>query len=543
MINTLELTRFKSLTNHEPIQLTNMSILCGSNSSGKSSIIQALLMLSQTFSLRYFKSSISLNGHLVRLGSFSDILDYTSDENNIAIKIDLSFEEDGFWPSSFSAIHLDYTFGSKDEKHVKGYESQFHPTILKGLIKLTDREGREETLSFRELEPTNTNSESLYKLVSLNSKSKDLLEKEYPDYRIEGCDRQNIIPNNVAINYDHTKKLALQLVPFLIGGASFMRQIKTPEIIDLDKLVLPKSFFDKLRNLISTENDERLRNFVIPEDILSLIDGKKDKNLSLAKVKELFATHAIVLRPEVISKELLSEEGADIGTWRAFVSGLDEKDSKALFDFLIRNRDELQGFWYVNAKKNRRRTNFELSSFHQVDNYLSFYFERSVKYLGPLRNEPQAMYQAFDLTDPTKVGLKGEYTAAILHINKTKRVWYPAPSVLENNRLSFEIKGATLEQACTDWLTHLGVVTSVQTSDKGKLGYELLVKTTETDNWQDLTHVGVGVSQILPIVIMCLLAVPNDILIFEQPELHLHPKVQSRLCDFFIAISQRKFNA
>ena len=49
-----------------------------------------------------------------------------------------------------------------------------------------------------------------------------------------------------------------------------------------------------------------------------------------------------------------------------------------------------------------------------------------------------------------------------------------------------------------------------------------------------------GVSQILPIVIMCLLAVPNDILIFEQPELHLHPKVQSRLCDFFIAISQRK---
>ncbi|MNG01964.1 hypothetical protein D3C84_849660 [compost metagenome] len=38
---------------------------------------------------------------------------------------------------------------------------------------------------------------------------------------------------------------------------------------------------------------------------------------------------------------------------------------------------------------------------------------------------------------------------------------------------------------------------------------------------------------------MCLLASSNDILIFEQPELHLHPKVQSRLCDFFIAISQR----
>jgi len=33
-----------------------------------------------------------------------------------------------------------------------------------------------------------------------------------------------------------------------------------------------------------------------------------------------------------------------------------------------------------------------------------------------------------------------------------------------------------------------------------------------------------------------LLSEPNSTLVFEQPELHLHPKVQSRLADFFVSM-------
>src|SRR5258708_35331981 len=53
----------------------------------------------------------------------------------------------------------------------------------------------------------------------------------------------------------------------------------------------------------------------------------------------------------------------------------------------------------------------------------------------------------------------------------------------------------------------------------------------------DLTHVGVGVSQVLPIVVMCLLAAPDTTIILEQPELHLNPKVQTRLADFFLSMA------
>jgi predicted ATPase len=53
-----------------------------------------------------------------------------------------------------------------------------------------------------------------------------------------------------------------------------------------------------------------------------------------------------------------------------------------------------------------------------------------------------------------------------------------------------------------------------------------------------LTSVGVGVSQVLPTLVLFLLAPNNSILLIEQPELHLHPKVQSILGDFFLGMAE-----
>ena len=48
-----------------------------------------------------------------------------------------------------------------------------------------------------------------------------------------------------------------------------------------------------------------------------------------------------------------------------------------------------------------------------------------------------------------------------------------------------------------------------------------------------LTDVGYGVGQILPIVLECVLS-KNKLLTIEQPELHLHPKLQANLTDLII---------
>ncbi|MBO0565475.1 hypothetical protein EXQ38_04210 [Clostridium botulinum] len=49
---------------------------------------------------------------------------------------------------------------------------------------------------------------------------------------------------------------------------------------------------------------------------------------------------------------------------------------------------------------------------------------------------------------------------------------------------------------------------------------------------------GSGLSYLISIIIICLSLEENEALIIENPEIHLHPKAQSRLTEFFIFISK-----
>jgi predicted ATPase len=64
--------------------------------------------------------------------------------------------------------------------------------------------------------------------------------------------------------------------------------------------------------------------------------------------------------------------------------------------------------------------------------------------------------------------------------------------------------------------------------------YQVNIKTKGSKNWVDICDVGFGVSQLLPIVALCYYAPNDSIIIIEQPEIHLHPKVQSGLGDLLI---------
>lgn len=60
----------------------------------------------------------------------------------------------------------------------------------------------------------------------------------------------------------------------------------------------------------------------------------------------------------------------------------------------------------------------------------------------------------------------------------------------------------------------------------------------------ELTDVGFGISQVLPILVQAYLSPANSITIIEQPEIHLHPKMQAWLTDALIKIaltSSKKF--
>ena len=55
-----------------------------------------------------------------------------------------------------------------------------------------------------------------------------------------------------------------------------------------------------------------------------------------------------------------------------------------------------------------------------------------------------------------------------------------------------------------------------------------------------LTDVGFGVSQILPVIVLLYYVPEGSTILLEQPEIHLHPAVQSELADLILKASSAR---
>ncbi|MGV0874955.1 DUF3696 domain-containing protein [Mycolicibacterium sp. XJ879] len=157
-----------------------------------------------------------------------------------------------------------------------------------------------------------------------------------------------------------------------------------------------------------------------------------------------------------------------------------------------------------------------------------------VRYLGPLREDPRVVYQDSAEAATGYIGAKGEFLAAVLQNSGSRIVDVPLPGA--NNRL-----GATsrvkLKDAMNQWVAYLKMGDRIDTHDQGRLGLELQIQQQFVDVDLDLTSVGTGVSQLLPVLVLCLEAPRGSLVLIEQPELHLNPAVQQRLADFLLAIA------
>src|SRR5882672_6722060 len=85
MIASWKLFNFKSVKNETKLDFGPLTIFAGANSSGKSTLIQSVLLISQTLSHRVRSRSVVLNGSLTRLGQFDDLKSHGGDADQIVI--------------------------------------------------------------------------------------------------------------------------------------------------------------------------------------------------------------------------------------------------------------------------------------------------------------------------------------------------------------------------------------------------------------------------------------------------------------------------
>jgi len=160
----------------------------------------------------------------------------------------------------------------------------------------------------------------------------------------------------------------------------------------------------------------------------------------------------------------------------------------------------------------------------------------NVFYLGPLRDYPQRDY-LYAGTSPDGVGKKGEEAVAALLSARARDV--KISYRLEGNKRK---KHVSIEQRIGDWLQQMGLIHSFELKAiaPNRKEYELRIKKTKHSSEVLITDVGFGVSQVLTVLVLCYYAPEYSTIIFEQPEIHLHPAVQAFLADVFVEVTTQR---
>ena len=153
-------------------------------------------------------------------------------------------------------------------------------------------------------------------------------------------------------------------------------------------------------------------------------------------------------------------------------------------------------------------------------------------YLGPLREHPKREYR-WTGSSPNDVGPRGERTIdAIL----------AATAHGERRNLGPRMRYKPFQDMIHYWLKKLGLIDSFEIgeiSERSNL-YHARVRQDRTSPEVMLTDVGFGVSQVLPAIVLLYYIPEDSIVLMEQPEIHLHPSIQSGLADAILTVARTR---
>lgn len=451
---TFRAVNFKSISSVQ-LPMARLTILAGSNSSGKSSLLQAALFLAQSVKAK----ACVINGDLVRLGEPKDVIRDGADE----LRLEVSFER-----------------RVSDEDESKRIEFGI---ALRAEADVLAPYGME---------------------LRINNELKVAAHQA----NCPGDMKPLLVEREVPLAIDHPERLDLPPDSFLTAIG-----------IEPGRLVYRTSE-DEVRSVFNELATSAMARFVlddlmfgeagagrtVPPDVLKRIRDLRHRSVKRGRRGKLDQADLDLLFPfymERVAPGGWASEGISLpgfggasAPYRQAILAISPTEQSAVAPVV--------------------------SQISQAGKRMQA-FASSIVYLGPLRDDPRVAYPLGHTILNLPVGEKGEFTAAYLESNKGRRIVYQDPD--RNLARDFIL------EATSKWSRYLGIADEVGVLSRGKMGHELSLKLDGHD--RDPTAIGVGASQLLPVVVTVLGASAGQLVLLEQPELHLHPRVQSRLADFF----------
>ena len=139
-------------------------------------------------------------------------------------------------------------------------------------------------------------------------------------------------------------------------------------------------------------------------------------------------------------------------------------------------------------------------------------------YVGPLRAQPERLYLVSNQR-PGDLGVRGQNLDKVLYAEADSKL------IARTNH----------------WLKRLGLADSIQLArSAGDDSFRIKIQGIGQKQVVDLVDFGFGASQVLPVIVECLYAMPGSTILIEQPEIHLNAHHQLELPNFFTEIIHQK---
>lgn len=147
-----------------------------------------------------------------------------------------------------------------------------------------------------------------------------------------------------------------------------------------------------------------------------------------------------------------------------------------------------------------------------------------IAYLGPLRRKPERNYP-WNKSNPGELGIDGAGFISAILASATSR--------------TKEDAAEQIIQKVSYWLQRMDLAEKIEVKQLGHSArYEVVV--TKDGIAANLRDVGIGISQVLPVLTLAFFAPAGSTILLEEPEIHLHPLAQSVLAELFVEVSQSR---
>ncbi|MGQ8337882.1 AAA family ATPase [Sunxiuqinia sp. A32] len=476
MLHKLGFKNYKAYDNGE-LDLKPITILLGANSSGKSSILQLILMMEQTLNNeKGYESALKLNGKYTSLGEIENIFKNRITKNPIT----LSF---GLDPKRYF-MHL-----HEIRRLKRNIESEIFDLYYKyrRFEQFSEKSVKEFRKSISRSDLEDATFDDFVKVISEIKRIKRKLSKI--DFSESPLLEEDLAPNNL-----------------------FNKRISASQ--------------KDLKNLLETEINEYYDSYLLVVAITSFnlrnVQVEYDINYS-AKNKNLFVSRFSVQTEDktLIEYEIQKNKGhnkhiinSDVLEAKLLNKYRIKFGKKVVFDSLsLVSKEE------ANIEIRRFRSTFIeneqfCSTLLRILNTFSIMLNRAfdssrINYISPLRAFPKRYYFLDESNVSSSLdSIDGDNLTEVL--KKEKDV------ILQVNK----------------WFKEFGLTISIE--DVKEVIHRLKVNQNGLN--LDITDVGFGISQVLPIIVQGFLSKDNSLTIIEQPEIHLHPRMQAELADLFIDV-------